>query len=152
MRPMFDPDNEELKEILAAMLSENVDITARAIGRRHSVLRDPSAFTRNRKRLELVRYAQQRQSIARQAQARPKASKLEVLAAGLKQRDNDIVKLQSKVDALAASYAAGIRAVQASGGMRGLERFWRDYKSIADEVRAAGAKVESAPVVDLPPR
>lgn len=47
MRLLLDPKNEELADILNTLLTDNIDITAREVARRHSTLKNPSAFTRN---------------------------------------------------------------------------------------------------------
>lgn len=51
MRLLLDPKNEELADILNTLLTDNIDITAREVARRHSTLKNPSAFTRNEARV-----------------------------------------------------------------------------------------------------
>ena len=53
MRLLLDPKNEELADILNTLLTDNIDITAREVARRHSTLKNPSAFTRNEARCRI---------------------------------------------------------------------------------------------------
>lgn len=148
MRVLLDPGNEELTSILTALLTENVEVTFREVARRHSCLKNPSAFTRNKTRVDLIAAAQvQQQSIRRIAvsgadekvQAAPKPDEAQA----------KIKRLESQLALLAAAHAGLIRSVQLAGGMAALERFWKDYKSICDAVHAHSGVPSASNVVQL---
>lgn len=69
MRTLLDPSNVELKKVLDQLALEDVDITARAIARHHSLLKNASAFTRNPARMKLIVESRQKQLEARAAAA-----------------------------------------------------------------------------------
>ena len=152
MRKLFDTDNSELSGILATLLAEDVQITAREVARRHSVLKDASAFTRNEARAFLIADAQQRQSDARNVKTDPLVKQVNSAADTLAARRDDIARLEQQVKSLVASHVGCIRAVVSSGGMAALERFWKEYKSVADTVQALGALAATGVVVQLQAR
>ena len=147
MRQRHDANDEELTILLEALLTEDVDVTAREVARRHSSLKNASAFTRSESRTQLIRAAQQRQTEVRRA-----AQKLVSTTAGtdeLALRTSEVKQLRRQVRTLVAAHAGLIRAVQLAGGMAALSRFWKEYKAVADEVHASGAMVSSGTVTQL---
>jgi hypothetical protein len=150
MRRLLDDGNAELRRVLETLLSDDVDITVREIARRHASLNNASAFIRNPKRLALIREAQQRQVDARHVKLNPESRRSASLSELLERRSLQVAKLESQVTALVASHAACVRAVMLHGGMQALERFWAEYKPIADAVRDLGAIPKGAEVIDLP--
>ncbi|MGJ7571569.1 hypothetical protein ACSFBX_13630 [Variovorax sp. RB2P76] len=137
MRQRHDANDEELKILLEALLTEDVDVTAREIARRHSSLKNASAFTRSESRTQLISAARQRQAEIRRAAQNIVSTTAS--ADELALRTAEVKKLERQVRNLVAAHAGLIRAVQLAGGMNALSRFWKDYKAIADEVHALDA-------------
>jgi hypothetical protein len=152
MRNLLDNQNQELQLVLDALMVEDVTITVREVARRHPRLKNASAFTRNAARTAVIVKAQQLQETARRVRLGPATEQVEAASTALEKRDEEVAKLQSQVDALVASHAACVRAVLNHGGMAALERFWIDYKGIADELRALKAIPQGGTVVELPQR
>ena len=63
-----------------------------------------------------------------------------------------MAELEVRVKARVASHAACVRAVMLHGGMQALEKFWADYKVIADTIRSLDAMPDSAEVIGLTSR
>ena len=150
MRKLIDSDSEELKSILEALLREDVDVTVREVARRHSCLKNASAFTRSSARMELISGAQQRQRDARSVRGSTSAQH-QSLAEKLREANERNAVLEEQLRALIASHAACVRAVMLHGGTAALERFWTQYKAVADTVRELGAMPTGARVVPLNP-
>jgi hypothetical protein len=150
MRLLLDPKNEELADILNTLLTDNIDITAREVARRHSTLKNPSAFTRNEARSALIAAAQaQQQGVRKIVAGGGGAGSLQDQAAGYRQ---DIKRLEAQLTHMVAAHAGLIRAVQMAGGGPALERFWRDYKAVGDAVHSLSAANAERPVTHLPLR
>lgn len=150
MRLLLDPKNEELASILHMLLTENIDITAREVARRHSMLKNPSAFTRNEVRSALIAAAQAQQQGVRNIVAYGREpSSLQDQATGYRQ---DIKRLEAQLAHMVAAHAGLIRAVQMAGGGPALERFWRDYKAVGDTVHSLSAANAERAVTHLPLR
>ena len=153
MRRLQDPDNAALKKVLQQLLSNNVDVTVREIARQHPELKNASTFTRNEERMAIILAARQQQEHVRAIAAgftspsTPAAAKhvegMSVLQTA------DVQALQLKLRRMVAAHAALIRAVQLAGGMGALERFWKEYKDIADTVMELEAATANAVVVEL---
>lgn len=110
MRLLLDPKNEELADILNTLLTDNIDITAREVARRHSTLKNPSAFTRNEARSALIAAAQaQQQGVRKIVAGGGGAGSLQDQAAGYRQ---DIKRLEAQLTHMVAAHAGLIRAVQ----------------------------------------
>jgi hypothetical protein len=151
MRKKLDAESVDLKKVLDALLIEDIDITFREVARRHPTLKDASAFTRNSDRLKLIDKAIQRQSDARHVKTLPIANRAASLSEQLHDRNLRVTQLESQVKALVASHAACIRAVQLHGGVRALEKFWVDYKAIAETLREVNALPSGAEVIAISP-
>ena len=150
MRLLLDPKNEELADILNTLLTDNIDITAREVARRHSTLKNPSAFTRNEARSALIAAAQaQQQGVRKIVAGGGGAGSLQDQAAGYRQ---DIKRLEAQLTHMVAAHAGLISAVQMAGGGPALERFWRDYKAVGDAVHSLSAANAERPVTHLPLR
>ncbi|SPS02927.1 hypothetical protein [Cupriavidus taiwanensis] len=149
MRKLQDPHNAELRAVLDGLLVDNIDITIREVARRHPELKNASAFTRNPVRMGLIDEA-----IRRQCEVRTVAAGLHIQDAttieDARKQDAQIKELQRQVKHLVAAHAGLIRSVQLAGGMSALERFWQEYKSIGDTVRALDAVSDGAVVLTLP--
>jgi hypothetical protein len=152
VRKLLDETNESLQAVLDALIAEDMDITVREIARRHPQLKHPSAFTRSSERMALIGKARQRQEDARQVKLDPLAKRSATATEMLAARTAEVKVLEAQVQALVAASAACIRAVSQHGGMPALERFWREYKGIADTMRAVGAMPSGGQVIDMPPR
>ncbi|MGA4005818.1 hypothetical protein ACI2VR_05415 [Ralstonia nicotianae] len=151
MKPRADESNTELAGILDTLLAADVDITAREVARRHPSLRNASAFTRDAKRMELIRQSQARQKQLRTT-LNPHATRAQTLTEKLDKKSGDVVELEAQVRALVASHAACINAVMVAGGMAALQRFWKEYHEVGDKLRAVSAYPEAAEVVKLRPK
>ena len=148
MKPRADDGNIELAGILDGLLASDIDITIREVARRHTSLRNASAFTRDAERMKLIQQAKLRQVHLR-TKLNPHAERALTLAERLKERSEDVTALESQVRALVASHAACIQAVMVSGGMAALEGFWKDYRAVGDQLRSVSAYPQVAEVLDL---
>lgn len=149
MRKLHDSDNAELRSVLETLLSEDVDITVREVARRHSTLKNASAFTRSEARIALISKAKERQTDARQVATAPLEAEAAATVEVLARERKEVAQLESQIKALVAGHAGLIRAVQLAGGMNALEKFWRDYKEVADTVSRLGGVPAPAQVVRL---
>jgi sialic acid synthase SpsE len=149
MRETVDAAHEELTRILEELLASDVNITAREVARRHSALKNQSAFTRHKQRADLIEKAQQRQVDARNVRSTPVAEKAATLAQQIELKSARITELEQQVINLVASHAACVRAVMQHGGMRSLQAFWRDYSVIGDSLANLGALPEGAQVIPV---
>ena len=147
MKPLSDADHAELKAVLESLLRVDMDITFRSVCRLHPTLKNQSAFTRNAGRRTLIEEAQRRQVDARNVRAAPSAS----LSEKLNVKSAELKSCQAQVAAFVAAYAACIRAVRNHGGDKSLERFWAEYKDIADVLRDVGAMPVKGQLIHLPP-
>ncbi len=149
MRPLLDPQHSELAAVLADLLANDVDVTAREVARRHPSLKNVTAFTRNPERVALIEDAQARQKALRAIALDPHRKKVASVTEQLQAKSDEAEALKGQVNALVASHVACVRAVLRHGGMPALERFWADYKAIGMAVREAGAVPPGAQVIPL---
>lgn len=149
MRPTLDASNEELKRILEELIAADIDVTVREVARRHSSLKNASAFTRNAVRSQLIEAAKQRQTDARNVTAAPVVAKAAGLAQQLDEKVSRVNELESQVRFLVASHAACIRAVMRHGGMRSMLSFWKEYDELAKELSMLGAIPVGANVIEM---
>ena len=149
MRKLKDREHKELREILDNLLEEDVNITIREVARRHSSLKDASAFSRNEARMQLISSALQRQNDARAIAQACVREPTRRSADELAKRSAEVSSLREQVQTLTAGHLGLIRAVQATGGMAALERFWRDYKNVADALHNLKAIPEESNVIHL---
>lgn len=148
MRRLQDPTNVELKAILEQLLSENVDITVREVARRHSELKNASAFTRNSTRMNFITEARQKQLQFRVIATSLTPTVVQACVAG--KRTVGVAALETQIKRLVAAHAGLIRAVQLVGGMGALERFWKEYKEVGDAVQELGAAPQGATILEFP--
>lgn len=154
MRRLQDPDNAGLKKVLEQLLSSNVDVTVREVARRHPELKNASAFTRNEERMALIVAARQQQEHVRSIASGLTSPSTQSAAAkhveGVSAHQTaEAQALQLKLRRMVTAHAALIRAVQLAGGMGALERFWREYKDIADTVMELEAVPANAVVLEF---
>lgn len=147
MRITVDPSHDALEKVLAELLAEDIDITAREVARRHPSLKNASAFTRNESRLALITKAQDTQSAARAVNSKPLVQKAATLSEQLARKSARVEELEKQVSCLVASHAACVRAVMRHGGIQALQRFWKEYAEVAKELERLGALPRGADVV-----
>ena len=145
MRLTSDATGEELLRVLDELLKLDVDVTAREVSRRHTSLKSPSAFTRNKARVALIEVARRRQLDARNVRRTPIAARVVTLAEQLKSKAGRVAELERQVSSLVASHAACVRAVMQHGGMESLQRFWFEYRAITESLESAGALTADSP-------
>lgn len=148
MRATVDETHADLKQVLAELMSADIDITAREIARRHPSLKNASAFTRHVERRNLIEEARRAQVSARAVQMGPVVQKAATLSEQLALKSARVLELEQQVGILVASHAACVRAVMKHGGIQSLQRFWREYEAISDGLRSldaipGGAEVKS---------
>ncbi|MGQ7936306.1 hypothetical protein [Paraburkholderia sp. D1E] len=148
MKPRADDGNTELAGILDALLASDVVITVREVARRHTSLRNASAFTRDSERMKLIQQAQARQAHLRTT-LNPHAERALTLTERLDAKSESVSQLETQVRALVTSHVACIHAVMTAGGMAALERFWKEYRAVGDSLREVSAYPAAAEVVEL---
>jgi hypothetical protein len=131
-------DLQQMEHILEEMLQSDESITARAVARRHPLIRHASSITRHSVRSELVAKYQARQTELRSWRARLQKGSTEKIAAGLAQKDQRIAELERKVEALKIAMLAMIRSVGALGGVSRWLSFFDDYRQIPEELKRLG--------------
>jgi hypothetical protein len=149
MRKTLDASHEELASILEDLLVTDFDISAREIARRHSCLKNASAFTRHPERAKLIEQAKQRQTDARNVRREPTPQKAASLAEQLAVKSARVEFLELQVKHLVASHAACVRAVMQHGGVRSLQQFWKDYREISEGLVKMNAIPPGAQVLPL---
>lgn len=147
MRVTVDASHDELTRVLSELLAADIDITVREVARRHSSLKNASAFTRNKSRLALITKAQDTQSAARAVDSNPLVQKAATLSEQLAAKSARVAELEQQVRCLVASHAACVRAVMRHGGVQALQRFWKDYAELATELERLGALPAGAEVI-----
>jgi len=124
----------EMVRILQEMLDSNERITARAVARKHPVLKHASSITRSSERSNLLSRFQSQQDHYREWQERmPKRSR-EQLADQLAQKDSRIAELERQVEVLRVSHMAMIRTVGELGGMGKLLKLYEGYREVRSEL------------------
>lgn len=133
------PNDPEFVLILEKMLQDNVDITARAVIRRHSVLKAASSITRNKDRILLLNEYQNKQNELRCWLKRLGKLSLDNTAKKLTEKDLRIAELEHQVEILTASHIALIRAVGEMGGFTKWAKFFQNYQSVVEELHSLRA-------------
>lgn len=149
MRETLDAEHVELSAILDELLASDVDITAREVARRHSALKNASAFTRHKERAALIDRARTRQNDARSVRHEPMLKKAATLAEQLDEKSATVATLERQVKSLVASHVACVRAVMQHGGMQSLQRFWADYRDIAKTLAELDALPSGAEIIEI---
>lgn len=138
-RKTQDEDNRELEGVLQKLLNENIDITAREIARRHSLLSSASTITRHLGRRKLVEEYQRRQSEMRAWQARLGKRSKEQVAGELAAQQAKISELDETVRTLVTGHVALIAAVAQVGGMSKLAKFYENFRDVRHQLTLSGA-------------
>lgn len=138
-RNTLDEQHEEFIKIMEELLSNDQNITAREVARRHSALSSASTITRHPKRRELLETYQQRQIELRLWKGRLGKSSKENTAAKLATQQARIMELENTVNALTTGHLALIAAVAQIGGMGKLAKFYEDFRDVRNSLFDGGA-------------
>lgn len=139
VRKTKDPSHAELRELLAGMVDRNEDITARAVARLHSCVKNASDFTRHVERRGLLEEAQARQQELRSFVGKVRHDGTRATAVKLQAAEERIRELEGNEAARVASHLAMIHAVAELGGTAKLLAFYRSYADIRDRLHRQGA-------------
>jgi len=144
----IEPTSEEqMREILEALLAEDRDITARAVARLHPSIKAASSFTRSPSRSRLLAEYQQRQVEYRRWRGRVAKRSSADTAASLADKDIRIAELEADVQLLTASHIAMLRVVGELGGFTKWAKFYEHYRGAHEKLRSLGA----IPLPTIPP-
>lgn len=138
-RKAHDPSHEELKSVLEGMVTSNEDITARAVSRLHSTVKDASGITRHPERREILELYQARQAELRKMLGQVQRSGTAVAADKLQAALERVRELEEAQAARVASHLAMIHAVAELGGTAKLQRFYKQYADIRDRLAREGS-------------
>lgn len=138
-RKTKDPLHTELTAVLEGMLERNEDITARAVARLHSTVNNASDITRLQERREILEQFQAKQQVLRKFASKVKHSGTRIAAKKLFETDEKIRKLQDNEAARVASHLAMIAVVCELGGTAKLQKFYKQYAHIRDQLAQQGA-------------
>ncbi|AVJ28149.1 hypothetical protein [Achromobacter spanius] len=130
---------EQMREILDALLADDRDISARAVARLHPSIKAASSFTRNTSRSQMLAEYQQRQSEYRRWRGRVAKRSGADTAASLADKDIRIAELQATVQLLTASHLAMLRVVGELGGFSKWAKFYEHYRDARDKLGDLGA-------------
>lgn len=131
--------DEQMREILDALLADDRDITARAVARLHPSVKAASSFTRSASRSQMLAEYQQRQSEYRRWRGRVAKRSGTDTAASLADKDIRIAELQATVQLLTASHLAMLSVVGELGGFSKWAKFYEHYRDARDKLGDLGA-------------
>lgn len=140
--------DEEMEQILQKMVDEDIDITARAVIRKHSKINAASTITRNKNRKEILLKYQEKQSEYRLWRKRLSKRSHSSAAMDMTTKDLRIKELESQVDVLTASHLAMIRAVGELGGFSKWTQLFENHESIISKLEALKSLPDK--IIDLP--
>jgi hypothetical protein len=146
-RKTKDPSHAELKAVLQGMLDRDEDITARAVTRCHSVLKNASDITRSEERKALLDEAQAKQVELRKWVGKVRSTGTTVAAEKLQAAEERIRELEANEEARIASHVAMIQAVAELGGTAKLLKFYGTFSTIRDRLAKQGALPSSMHVI-----
>jgi hypothetical protein len=138
-RNTLDEQHVEFTKILEDLLSEDQNITAREIARRHTTLKSASTITRHPKRRELMLAYQAQQSELRLWKGRLSKTSKEGAASKLASQQSRIDELEKLLDTLTTGHISLIAAVAQVGGMGKLLKFYENFRDIRNRLYDAGA-------------
>ncbi|MGX0137974.1 hypothetical protein ACUXG4_006240 [Cupriavidus metallidurans] len=142
-------DDGKMREILELLLTDDEDISARAVARLHPSIKAASSITRSESRRRLLAEYQQRQAEYRRWRGRAAKRPGADMAATLADKDLRITELEATVQLLTASHLAMLRAVGELGGFSKWARFYEQYRDARDKLAKLGALPEAA-IVAMP--
>jgi hypothetical protein len=134
----------EMREILEKMLTNDEDITARAVVRSHSSIKAASSITRSEARSKLLAQYQERQAEYRRWRGRVGKQSSANTAATLEQKEHRIAEREANVQILTASHLAMLRAVGELGGFSKWAKFYEQYRDVRDRFADLGAMPDTA--------
>jgi hypothetical protein len=138
-RKTKDPTHSELKSVLESMLERDDEITARAVSRLHSTVTNASDITRHVERRAMLEQFQAKQQEIRKFAGKVRHSGTAVAAKQLQAVDERIRELESNEAARIASHLAMINAVCELGGTAKLQKFYKQFAQIRDQLSRQGA-------------
>jgi len=138
-RKTLDPSHTELTSVLEGLLARNEDVTARAVTRLHTSIRDASGITRHPERRQLLEQYQARQKELRKVLGQVQKSGTAIAADKLQQALERVRELEANEAARVASHLAMIHAVAELGGTAKLQRFYKQYADIRDRLAREGS-------------
>lgn len=154
-RKTQDQDNRELDSVLQELLTQNINITAREVARRHSSLSSASTITRHLERRKLLEDYQKRQSEMRTWQDRLGKRSKEQVAGELAAQQARISELDETVRTLVTGHVALIAAVAQVGGMSKLSKFYENFREVRQQliqVSAIANDIAAPELVKFPGR
>lgn len=129
----------EMRIILETLLTEDQDITARAVARLHPTIKAASSITRSETRSTLLADYQKRQHEYRAWRGRVGKQSAVDTAATLAKKDRRIAELEDSVRILTTSHIALLRAVGAMGGFSKWAQFFEKHQEVRRELMDLGA-------------
>jgi len=142
--------DQEMEDILARLLADDADITARAVARLHPTIKAASSITRSEARSKLLADYQERQREYRRWKSRTGKQSSADISATLTKKELRIAELEATVQLLTASHVAMLRAVGAAGGFSKWAQFFDGFKEARDTLTQLGAVPMDLVLVDEP--
>jgi hypothetical protein len=133
----------EMRGILETLLTDDQDITARAVARLHPSINAASSITRSESRAALLADFQKRQHEYRAWRGRLGKQSAVDTAAALAKKDHRIAELEACVQILTTSHVALLRAVGAMGGFSRWAQFFEKHQDVRRKLTDLGAVPES---------
>ncbi|NHZ32878.1 hypothetical protein [Massilia rubra] len=133
----------KMRGILETLLTNDQDITARAVARLHPSIKAASSITRSESRAALLADFQKRQHEYRAWRGRIGKQSAADTATALAKKDQRIAELESYVQILTTSHVALLRAVGAMGGFSRWAQFFEKYQDVRRKLSDLGAIPES---------
>jgi hypothetical protein len=141
----------EMRAILEALLTDDLDITARAVARLHPTIKAASSITRSETRTALLADYQKRQHEYRAWRGRVGKQSAADTAAALAKKDQRIAELETSVRILTTSHVALLRAVGAMGGFSRWAQFFEKHQETRRLLSELGAIPDNTrPMFDAP--
>jgi hypothetical protein len=138
-RKTHDPLHEELRAVLNGLLERNDDVTARAVARLHSTVKNASGIVRHPERRQILEQYQTRQQELRTAIGKVRQSGTSAAAVKLQASAERIRELEENEAARVASHLAMIHAVAEMGGTAKLQLFYKRFSVIRDALAREGS-------------
>ena len=138
-RQLKDPLHKELTVILEGMLDRDEEITARAVSRLHSTIRNASDITRHDERRAILERFKVKQIELRKFASKVRHSGTTKAAKVLQAADERIRDLEANEDARIQSHLQMINTVFELGGTAKLQKFYKEHARIRDLLARQGA-------------
>ena len=150
-RKTKDPLHTELISVLEGMVERNDDVTARAVTRLHSSVKNASDITRHPERKALLDRFQAKQVELRRFAGTVRHSGTSVVAKNLQAMEARIRELEDNEAARVSSHLAMISAMCELGGTAKLMKFYKAYADVRDSLvrQAALPSQLSSDVVEI---